>query len=127
MAELEEIDPLESLNDRIRDARQMKGEKLNSISPTVNVGAGLSFALRIGVEMVSALVIGVIIGVCLDIWLGTTPWCMILLVLLGSSAGVLNVVRTAKNLDQTVGFRNLSRSELNNHSINMKEKNIGDQ
>lgn len=52
---------------------------------------GLGF--RAGVEVVSALVVGVVIGLLLDRWLGTWPWLFLLFFVFGSAAGVLNVHR----------------------------------
>jgi ATP synthase protein I len=49
--------------------------------------------LRVGVEMVSALVVSVGIGYVLDRWLGTRPIFLAIFVLLGGVAGILNVWR----------------------------------
>lgn len=49
--------------------------------------------LRAGVEVVSALVVGIGIGWLLDRWLGTWPWLFLVFFVLGSVAGVLNVYR----------------------------------
>jgi len=38
------------------------------------------------------------IGVALDRWLGTTPWLMLLLLVMGMAAGVLNAMRAARRL-----------------------------
>lgn len=51
------------------------------------------FGMRAGVEVVSALVVGVAIGYGLDRWLGTWPWLFLLMFAVGSAAGVLNVYR----------------------------------
>jgi ATP synthase protein I len=53
------------------------------------MGAGL----RVGVEMVSALAVGVAIGWYLDRWLHTSPAFLVVFVLLGGAAGVANVWR----------------------------------
>ena len=49
--------------------------------------------MRVGVEMVSALVVAVAIGWGLDWLLGTRPILTAVFVLLGGAAGVLNVWR----------------------------------
>jgi ATP synthase protein I len=56
-------------------------------------GAAWRIGVRVGVEMVSALVVAVAIGWGLDRWLGTTPVFLGVFVLLGGAAGVLNVWR----------------------------------
>ena len=49
--------------------------------------------LRAGVEVVSALVVGIGLGFALDRWLGTWPWLFLVFFVLGSAAGVMNVYR----------------------------------
>ena len=49
--------------------------------------------MRVGIEMVSALVVAVAIGYGLDWLFGTKPILMAVFVLLGGAAGVLNVWR----------------------------------
>jgi len=49
--------------------------------------------MRVGVELVSALVVAVAIGWGLDHWLHTLPLFLIISVVLGGAAGVLNVWR----------------------------------
>ena len=57
--------------------------------PTGNWGIGF----RAGVEVVSALLVGVGLGFLLDRWLGTWPWLFLVFFILGAAAGVLNVYR----------------------------------
>ena len=54
-----------------------------------------------GVEVVSALVVGVVIGFVLDRWLGTWPWLFLVFFVMGSVAGVLNVYRLFKPKPRT--------------------------
>ncbi|MDB5367359.1 MAG: atpI [Rhodospirillales bacterium] len=60
------------------------------------MGAGF----RIAVDLVAGIVVGVGMGLALDYWLGTKPWLLVLFTLFGFAAGVLNVMRTAKQLDR---------------------------
>lgn len=55
--------------------------------------SALGVGFRVGVELVSALIVAVAIGWALDRWLGTTPVLLALFVLLGGAAGVANVWR----------------------------------
>ena len=48
---------------------------------------------RVGVELLSALVVGLAIGWGLDRWLHTAPLFLVVFVLLGGAAGVANVWR----------------------------------
>jgi len=57
-------------------------------------------ATRLVAELVSGLVIGGGIGWLLDRWLGTKPWMMVVFFLLGAGAGLSNVVRAAKQMNE---------------------------
>lgn len=56
---------------------------------------GYVLAVKLGSEFVSAVIVGLAIGWGLDWLLGTTPWLMVVFLLLGFAAGVLNVLRSA--------------------------------
>ena len=45
--------------------------------------------------MVGGVLVGAGLGWLLDRWLGTTPWGLIVFLLLGFAAGILNVMRAA--------------------------------
>lgn len=49
--------------------------------------------MRVSVELVAALAVGVAIGWGLDRWLGTMPLFLVIFVLLGGAAGIMNVWR----------------------------------
>ncbi|HET6464088.1 MAG TPA: AtpZ/AtpI family protein [Nitrospiria bacterium] len=61
---------------------------------------GLSFAARIGVELVVSTVVGAGLGYLLDTWLGTRPWIMVVGVFTGGAAGFLTIYRMATSGDQ---------------------------
>lgn len=56
---------------------------------------GMGRALRFAAEFMAAVIIGALIGYTFDFALGTTPWGMISMLMVGFAAGVLNVVRAA--------------------------------
>ena len=57
-------------------------------------GNALGVGLRVGVELVSALAVSVLaIGWALDRWLHSLPLFLVIFLLLGGAAGVLNVWR----------------------------------
>jgi ATP synthase protein I len=45
--------------------------------------------------MVAGVAVGAVIGWLLDRWLGISPWGLIVFLLLGFAAGVLNLMRAA--------------------------------
>jgi len=50
---------------------------------------------RLSSELVAGVLVGGGIGWALDRWLGISPWGLIVFLLLGFTAGVLNVMRSA--------------------------------
>ena len=61
-------------------------------------GSYMGSAFKLGTELVAAVAVGTIIGFILDSWFGTKPWFIIIFFLLGVTAGILNVIRTAKKM-----------------------------
>jgi ATP synthase protein I len=57
--------------------------------------SALARGLRLSAEFVAGVLVGAAFGWLLDRWLGTSPWGMIVFLLFGFAAGVLNVVRAA--------------------------------
>jgi ATP synthase protein I len=63
-------------------------------------GMFMGSAFRLGTELVAAVVVGTIIGFILDNWFDTKPWFIIIFFFIGVIAGMLNVIRTAKNMQK---------------------------
>jgi ATP synthase protein I len=86
-----------SFEERLRKARFRQGLDRPERSPDAASGgtaaSPLGVGMRVGVELVSALVVAVAIGYGLDRWLHTLPVFLVLFVLLGGVAGVMNVWR----------------------------------
>lgn len=56
---------------------------------------GYAQAVKLSSEFIAAVAVGFAIGYGLDRFAGTKPWGMIIFLLLGFGAGVLNVMRSA--------------------------------
>ncbi len=104
---------LEKLNEDLR-AAQAKRRSGTKAEPGKQ-GKGLAFAMRIGVEIVAALIVGVGIGFFLDQWLGTKPWFLIAFFVLGAAAGFVNVFRVVGGLGGQVGYRERRVSANSEH------------
>ena len=75
--------------------------KNNSIITDNNEnGSFMGTAFKLGTELISAVLVGTIIGFILDTWFDTKPWLIILFFFLGSAAGILNVIKVAKKMQQ---------------------------
>jgi len=83
---------------------QRLGERLTSVSRPSENGSetrqtadasAYARGFRMSTELVAGVVVGAVIGWLLDRWLGISPWGLIVFLLLGFAAGVLNVMRAA--------------------------------
>ena len=57
--------------------------------------SAIARGFRLSTELVAGVLVGALIGWLLDRWLGISPWGLIVFLLLGFAAGVLNVMRAA--------------------------------
>ena len=62
--------------------------------------ASLGKALKISTELVAAVVVGSTIGFLLDNWFGTKPLLIICFFIMGVTAGILNVFKSAKKMQK---------------------------
>ena len=71
-----------------------------SISNNETRGSFIGHAFKLGTEFVAAVVVGTIIGFILDRTFGTKPWLILIFFFLGSAAGMLNIIKTAKKIQK---------------------------
>jgi ATP synthase protein I len=57
--------------------------------------SAIARGFRLSTELVAGVLVGAVVGWLLDRWLGISPWGLIVFLLLGFAAGVLNVMRGA--------------------------------
>ena len=72
----------------------------NSLNENEKRGLFMGSAFRLGTELVAAVVVGTIIGFILDNWFDTKPWFIITFFFVGVTAGILNVIRVANNMQK---------------------------
>jgi ATP synthase protein I len=90
---------LGNLNHRLSEIRDSR--KIRTDQPGTDGGDGAARAsamargFRLSSELIAGVVVGAALGWGLDRMLSTSPWGMIVFVLLGFTAGVVNVVRSA--------------------------------
>ena len=78
----------------IAKSKILKKNKDSKQSSSSNIGV----AFKLSTEMVAAVVVGTIIGFILAYWFGTKPWLILIFFFVGVVAGILNVIRSAKNM-----------------------------
>lgn len=75
---------------------QKSANRPADVSPASRTDASaLARGFRLSTELVAGVLVGAFIGWVLDRWLGISPWGLIVFLLLGFAAGVLNVMRAA--------------------------------
>ncbi len=82
---------LKIAKNKAKPRKSPKNEKSSS-----NIGT----AFKMSTELVSAVVVGTIIGFILDNWFGTKPWLILIFFFVGVIAGIMNVVKSAKKMQK---------------------------
>jgi len=96
---------LNDLDAKLRKARAAQASEGREssgpagISTTRQIGA----AYRIFVELLAGVLVGAGLGRFLDGQLGTLPWLLLALLLLGFAAGMLNAIRSMRNMVRDTG------------------------
>ena len=62
--------------------------------------SSIGAAFKLSTELVSAVAVGTIIGFILDKTFGTKPWVIIIFFFVGVIAGIINVIKSAKNMQK---------------------------
>tara|TARA_A100001035_G_scaffold133354_1_gene104863 strand:- start:429 stop:704 length:276 start_codon:yes stop_codon:yes gene_type:complete len=88
----------QSLKTRLEIAKKKIQNKTNSPKNDKNSNFGEAF--KLSTELVAAVGVGTIIGFILDEWFGTKPWLILIFFFVGVIAGILNVIRSAKNMQK---------------------------
>jgi len=97
---------LDDLGNRISKVRREAGLEPGDEADTDRaVGTGLAMAWRISIEIVVAVVVCTVVGWGLDSLFGTTPWLMLLGLVLGGAAGINNAVRAILRMEAEAARR----------------------
>lgn len=84
------LDELGRRIDAVRD--QQPGSK-----PAPPSSAGIAY--RLASELIAGLLVGVVLGWGFDAIAGTKPWGLMVFLILGLAAAMVNVIRTAQRLN----------------------------
>ena len=105
MSENRPPDPLARLGEEIDKAQAKRVRSQPAVGDRSALQQGMGVGLRIGIELVVAIVVATGLGWAIDRWFGTRPWGMIVLFFLGVAAGMLNVYRAVTGISGPVGYR----------------------
>jgi len=86
-----------------RDLDAERRERAGAERPERSNATGYAQALRLSSEFVAGVIAGAALGWGIDYVAGTSPWGLIVFLLLGFCAGVLNVVRSAGRMTGAAG------------------------
>ena len=87
------LENLKNLNSKIKNQKKNKNIK------------DFGVYLKSGVELVSAIIVALLIGLFLDNYFQSKPIFLFIFLILGFAAGIMNVFRSVKKLGFEVGFK----------------------
>ena len=90
--------PKDQFKTRLQIAKNklLKRKSDNNNENSSSIGA----AFKLSTELVSAVAVGTIFGFILDKTFGTKPWLIIIFFFIGVIAGIINVIKSAKNMQK---------------------------
>lgn len=96
-----DLKTLNALSDKVEKAQIRR----TPTSP-VNKGRGtaIGLAYRLSMELVVGIVVGGYIGWWLDGFFNTAPLFLLIMLILGMAAGVVNLLRTSREMNERMGL-----------------------
>jgi len=86
---------LQRLNEGLGQVRSAGRASESPEADRSATASGYARGFRLSSELVAGVVVGAGLGWLIDRWFHTSPWGLMIFLLLGFAAGVLNVMRTA--------------------------------
>jgi len=86
---------LQHLGKRLGEHQPSPAPERGAPPSAASQASAMARGFRLSSELVAGVLVGGVMGWALDKLLGSSPWCFIVLLLLGFAAGVLNVMRAA--------------------------------
>lgn len=84
------------LGERLEQVKARRAPELDNAAR----GAALGQAFKIAIELVVGVLFGGLVGWFLDGYFGSRPWLLVLFLVLGFAAGLMNVVRSARRMQE---------------------------
>lgn len=98
---------LAEIEERLRKARAKRDEVRQVEAPNSKLG----IAFRLVTELMAAVIVGGAMGWGLDRLLGTGPFLLIVMFLVGVAAGFFTVVRTAQQMNRAQAAKDAESSK----------------
>lgn len=98
---------LAEIEERLRKAREKRDEVQQVEAPNSKLG----IAFRLVAELMAGVIVGGAIGWGLDRILGTGPFLLIVMFLIGVVAGIFNVVRSAQQMNEEQAAKDAESSK----------------
>ncbi|MDO4161575.1 MAG: AtpZ/AtpI family protein [Pseudomonadota bacterium] len=92
---------IKNMDERIQKLKNFQRENSEK-SKKSSIPDSVANAFRIGTEFVAAVLAGICIGYALDKFFGTKVIFLLVFSLFGCMAGMLNVYRSAKEMDKNI-------------------------
>jgi ATP synthase protein I len=96
-------DALDALSQKVQAARATYAPEAE---PDLNRSNGMALGMRMASEFVSAIAVGTLLGYGVDWLLKSSPWALTIGLGFGFAAGVVNLVRSARELSAGVPVGN---------------------
>ncbi len=88
------------LASRIASAKRERDRGINRASENASGDmSGMARGMRMGTEFMAAIIVGAVMGYLIDLGLGTSPWGLLILVLMGFAAGTMNVISVVAEMN----------------------------
>ena len=88
------------LASRIASAKRDRAAEDNRASADASPEmSGMARGMRIGTEFIAAILVGTGFGYLIDLGLGTSPWGLLIMFMVGFAAGILNVTRVVAKMN----------------------------
>ncbi|AKI01547.1 hypothetical protein IMCC20628_02852 [Hoeflea sp. IMCC20628] len=95
------LDRLEARRQRLDADLLVHRKVVPEASSNKEAAQGYALAVKLSSEFIAGVIVGALLGYLFDQFLGTSPWGLIVFLLLGFCAGVLNVLRSTGAVAQS--------------------------
>jgi ATP synthase protein I len=96
---------LKRLETQLDRKRETAPARKGAFEPSGSGPSGVALAFRMSAEFVAGIIAGGILGWVFDRVLGTSPWGIIVFLMLGFCAGIYNVMRASGSLGGPSGTK----------------------